>query len=45
MINLREAGITPMIQLHDELNVSYENEQGADKIKEIMEQAVPTKST
>ena len=43
MINLREAGITPMIQLHDELNVSYENEQGADKIKEIMEQAVPLK--
>ncbi len=43
MINLREAGITPMIQIHDELNVSYENEQGADKIKEIMEQAVPLK--
>ena len=43
MIDLREAGITPMIQLHDELNVSYENEQGADKIKEIMEQAVPLK--
>ena len=43
MINLREAGITPMIQLHDELNVSYENEQEADKIKEIMEQAVPLK--
>ena len=43
MINLREAGITPMIQLHDELNVSYENEKEADKIKEIMEQAVPLK--
>jgi DNA polymerase I-like protein with 3'-5' exonuclease and polymerase domains len=43
MINLREAGITPMIQLHDELNVSYENEEEADKIKEIMEQAVPLK--
>ena len=43
MINLRAAGITPMIQLHDELNVSYENEQEADKIKEIMEQAVPLK--
>ena len=43
MINLREAGITPMIQIHDELNVSYENEQEADKIKEIMEQAVPLK--
>jgi DNA polymerase I-like protein with 3'-5' exonuclease and polymerase domains len=43
MINLREAGITPMIQLHDELNVSYENKEEADKIKEIMEQAVPLK--
>jgi len=43
MINLREAGITPMIQLHDELNVSYENEKEAIKIKEIMEQAVPLK--
>ena len=43
MINLREAGMTPMIQLHDELNISYETEQQADKIKEIMEQAVPLK--
>jgi len=43
MINLREAGITPMIQLHDELNVSYENREEAVKIKEIMEQAVPLK--
>ena len=43
MINLREAGITPMIQLHDELNVSYENKEEAVKIKEIMEQAVPLK--
>jgi DNA polymerase I-like protein with 3'-5' exonuclease and polymerase domains len=43
MVNLREAGITPMIQLHDELNVSYENEKQANNIKEIMEQAVPLK--
>ena len=43
MINLRESGITPMIQLHDELNVSYENKEEAVKIKEIMEQAVPLK--
>jgi DNA polymerase I-like protein with 3'-5' exonuclease and polymerase domains len=43
MINLRAAGITPMIQLHDELNVSYENREEAVKIKEIMEQAVPLK--
>ena len=40
MVNLREAGITPMIQLHDELNISFENEKQADDIKEIMEQAV-----
>ena len=43
MVNLRKAGITPMIQLHDELNVSYENEKQANNIKEIMEQAVPLK--
>ena len=43
MVNLREAGITPMIQLHDELNISFENEKQADDIKEIMEQAVPLK--
>ena len=43
MVNLREAGITPMIQLHDELNISFENEGQADEIKEIMEQAVPLK--
>ena len=43
MVNLREAGITPMVQLHDELNVSYENEKQANNIKEIMEQAVPLK--
>jgi len=43
MVNLREAGITPMIQLHDELNISFENEKQADGIKEIMEQAVPLK--
>ena len=43
MVNLREAGITPMIQLHDELNVSYENDAEADKIIKIMEEAVPLK--
>jgi DNA polymerase I-like protein with 3'-5' exonuclease and polymerase domains len=43
MVNLREAGMTPMIQLHDELNISFENEKQADGIKEIMEQAVPLK--
>ena len=43
MVNLREAGIIPMIQLHDELNISFENEKQVDEIKEIMEQAVPLK--
>ena len=43
MINLRQEGLTPMIQMHDELNVSFQNDEEADKIKEIMEQAVPLK--
>jgi len=43
MVNLREAGIIPMIQIHDELNISFKNEKQADEIKEIMEQAVPLK--
>ena len=43
MVNLREAGIIPMIQIHDELNISFKNEKQADDIKEIMEQAVPLK--
>ena len=43
MIDLREEGLLPMIQLHDELNISFETKQQADRIKEIMEQAVPLK--
>ena len=43
MINLKEAGMTPMIQLHDELNISFENDKQADNVKEIMETAVPLK--
>ena len=43
MVNLREAGIIPMIQVHDELNISFKNEKQADEIKEIMEQAIPLK--
>jgi len=43
MVDLREAGIIPMIQIHDELNISFENEKQADEIKEIMEQAIPLK--
>jgi len=43
MVNLREAGIIPMIQVHDELNISFKDEKQADEIKEIMEQAIPLK--
>jgi DNA polymerase I-like protein with 3'-5' exonuclease and polymerase domains len=43
MVDLRKEGLLPMIQLHDELNISFESKQQADRIKEIMEQAVPLK--
>jgi len=43
MIDLKKEGLLPMIQLHDELNISFETRQQADRIKEIMEQAVPLK--
>ena len=38
MIELHKEGITPHIQVHDELDISVSN--NADKIKEIMESAV-----
>ena len=38
MINLHKEGITPHIQVHDELDISVDN--NADKIKDIMESAV-----
>jgi len=38
MIELYKEGITPHIQVHDELDISVNN--NADKIKEIMESAV-----
>jgi DNA polymerase I-like protein with 3'-5' exonuclease and polymerase domains len=40
MIDLYKEGITPHIQVHDELDISVESEAHADKIKEIMEGAV-----
>ena len=43
MVDLRKEGLLPMVQLHDELNISFETKQQADRIKEIMEQAVPLK--
>ena len=38
MIELHKEGITPHLQVHDELDISVSN--NADKIKEIMESAV-----
>ena len=38
MIELHKQGITPHIQVHDELDISVDN--NADKIKDIMELAV-----
>ena len=38
MIQLHKEGITPHIQVHDELDISVDN--NADKIKDIMESAV-----
>ena len=40
MVDLYKEGITPHIQVHDELDISVESESHADKIKEIMEGAV-----
>jgi DNA polymerase I-like protein with 3'-5' exonuclease and polymerase domains len=41
MVNLwKEVGVVPMIQIHDELNVSVANETQVKEIKEIMESAV-----
>jgi len=40
MIELHKKGITPHIQVHDELDISITNEDHADKIVEIMESAV-----
>jgi len=40
MINLHKEGIIPHIQVHDELDISVQNAEEADKIKQIMEHAV-----
>jgi DNA polymerase I-like protein with 3'-5' exonuclease and polymerase domains len=40
MIDLYKEGITPHIQVHDELDISVENSLEANKIKDIMEGAV-----
>ena len=41
MINLFKENIVPLIQLHDELNISIENPEQVDKVIKIMEEAVP----
>ena len=38
MVELHKEGITPHIQVHDELDISVSD--NADKIKQIMEEAV-----
>ena len=40
MVALAEEGILPMIQVHDELDISVEDEQQAKQITEIMENCV-----
>ena len=40
MVNLYKEGIVPHIQIHDELDVSVESPEQAEKIIEVMEQAV-----
>jgi len=43
MVDLRAEGILPMIQLHDELDISVESNDQAKKIREIMENCVELK--
>ena len=40
MLELYKEAIIPHIQIHDELDLSIENEDQAKKVIEIMEQAV-----
>ena len=40
MLDLFKEGFIPEIQIHDELDISLENSQQVDKVKEIMENCV-----
>ena len=40
MVDLYKENIIPLIQIHDELNISIESKEQADKIKKIMEETV-----
>ena len=42
-VKLYEAGIIPHIQIHDEVDISVESDEKAEKIIEIMESAVELK--
>ena len=42
MIDCYKAGYMPLLQIHDELCFSVDNENSINKIKEIMENAVDT---
>ena len=41
MVDLHSEGIIPMVQLHDELDISIKDEAQSKKIIDIMENAVP----
>jgi DNA polymerase I-like protein with 3'-5' exonuclease and polymerase domains len=41
MLDLYEEGIIPHIQVHDELDISIENDLQGKKIVEIMQDAIP----
>ena len=43
MVNLHKEKIIPLIQIHDELNISIENKEQKNKVIEIMEEAVKLK--
>jgi DNA polymerase I-like protein with 3'-5' exonuclease and polymerase domains len=43
MLDLYKEGILPHIQIHDELDISIENEKHAQKVKDVMESAVDLK--
>ena len=40
MLDLYNEGIVPEIAIHDEVDISLENSQEVDKVKEIMENCV-----
>jgi len=43
MIDVFKEGITPLIQVHDELDISVYSEEQKQKVIEIMRDAVPLK--